>query len=676
MELGNSDLVPNIVSVASLLEKHLLTTHRRLLLVLIFILFGISLAARAQTALRFVAVAPCRVVDTRLPSGPFGGPPILGQESRDFAIPNGPCQIPNTAAAYSLNVTVVPHGPLGYLTVWPAGQQQPLVSTLNSVDGRIKANAAIVPAGSDEAISVFASNTTDVVLDIDGYFVSATDPSGLDFFPLAPCRVADTRYPNDQGLGAPYLTGHLSRDLPILKSKCSIPNTAQAYSFNFTAVPHVPLGYLTVWPMGQDQPVVSTLNALTATVVANAAIVPAGAGGDISAFASNDSDLVIDVNGYFAAPGSGGLSLYPAVPCRVLDTRHGVGQFVATIVVDAVNSVCKLPSQAQAYVFNATVVPPAPLGYLTLWPDGGQQPGVSTLNAIDAAVTSNMAIVPNTNGRIDAFASNLTQLVLDISSYFAPIAPSIATSSLPSGILQTLYSASLQATDGLSPYTWSLSAGSLPAGLSLSSSGVISGTPTTAGTSNFTVQVSDSESPPATTSTPLSLTVTAPLLVSLAVTPTNPSIAAGKQQQFRATGTYSDGSHQDLTSSAAWSPSAPAVATINNAGLATAAAVGSSTIQATSGSINGSTTLTVTSPPQVSLGWNASTSQDVVGYNAYRSPSSGGPYTKLNSSLIATTSYTDQGVDSGNTYYYVTTAVNSQGLESVYSNEAAASWPQ
>jgi hypothetical protein len=57
---------------------------------------------------------------------------------------------------------------------------------------------------------------------------------------------------------------------------------------------------------------------------------------------------------------------------------------------------------------------------LTLWPDGSQQPTVSTLNARDGFITSNMAIVPNGNGSIDAYASALTQLILDISGYFAP----------------------------------------------------------------------------------------------------------------------------------------------------------------------------------------------------------------------------------------------------------------
>jgi hypothetical protein len=65
-------------------------------------------------------------------------------------------------------------------------------------------------------------------------------------------------------------------------------------------------------------------------------------------------------------------------------------------------------------------VPSGALGYLTLWPDGEAQPVVSTLNAEDGAITSNMAMVPNKDGDIDAYASGTTQLVLDISAYFAP----------------------------------------------------------------------------------------------------------------------------------------------------------------------------------------------------------------------------------------------------------------
>jgi hypothetical protein len=77
----------------------------------------------------------------------------------------------------------------------------------------------------------------------------------------------------------------------------------------------------------------------------------------------------------------------------------------------------------------------------------------------------------------------------------------------------------------------------------------------------------------------------------------------------------------------------------------------------------------------VGLSWTASTSENVVGYNIYRGNQSGGPYAKINSSLDSNTAYTDTSVTDGNTYYYVTTAVNSDNEESVYSNQAQATIP-
>jgi len=77
----------------------------------------------------------------------------------------------------------------------------------------------------------------------------------------------------------------------------------------------------------------------------------------------------------------------------------------------------------------------------------------------------------------------------------------------------------------------------------------------------------------------------------------------------------------------------------------------------------------------VALSWNASTSQNVTGYNIYRGVASGGPYSRVNSTLNTTTDYSDSAIQSGQTYYYVTTAVSSQGVESAYSNQAAAIIP-
>jgi len=379
---------------------------------------------RVTNPQQLVPLTPCRVVDTRNPNGPLGGPAIQGGTSRDFPI-SGNCGIPTSASAVSLNVTVVPRGSLNYLTVWPTGHQQPLVSLMNSQDGRVKANATVLQTGAGGSISAYATDTTDVIVDVNGYFIlPGAAPQGastLAFYPLTPCRVADTRNADGE-LGGPMLTGGHERDFPVLDAtSCGIPSSAQAYSFNVTTVPRHTLSYLTVWPAGQQRPVVSTLNSPTGTATANAAVVSAGTGGAVAVYPTDDTDLILDINGYFAPPtGAHGLSFYPAPPCRVEDTRQGNGAFNGELTVDVQHSPCQPPNVAQGYVFNATVVPTGSLDYLTLWPDSQNQPLVSTLNAYDGFVTSNMAIVPNVNGSIDAYSAGLTQLILDISGYFAP----------------------------------------------------------------------------------------------------------------------------------------------------------------------------------------------------------------------------------------------------------------
>lgn len=380
--------------------------------------YGLLTQSQNVSGLRYVPVAPCRVADTRNSEGPFGGPLLQGGTSREFTIPNSNCGIPVYAHAYSLNITVVPTINLGYLQIWPDGQSQPNTSLLNSDDGRVKANSVIIPAGTNGGVDLYATNDTQVVIDINGYFVSSSNNSGLQFYPISPCRAFDTRL---EGQG-PALTASQVSNFAV-GGTCGLPSTAQAYSLNLTAVPSkTALGYLTAWPTGQNQPATSNLNSPTGQVVANAAIVQAGTNGSISVLATNETDLVIDVNGYFGPAGSGGLSLYPVSSCRAQDTRlNGAGTAVSGILnVPIGGSPCAPPATAQAYVFNATVVPSQPLGYLTLWPNGLPLPTISILNSNDASVTSNMAIIGTSNGNIDAYLPDLSQLILDLNSYFAP----------------------------------------------------------------------------------------------------------------------------------------------------------------------------------------------------------------------------------------------------------------
>ena len=75
----------------------------------------------------------------------------------------------------------------------------------------------------------------------------------------------------------------------------------------------------------------------------------------------------------------------------------------------------------------------------------------------------------------------------------------------------------------------------------------------------------------------------------------------------------------------------------------------------------------------VSLSWDSSGA--VAGYNVYRSTVSGGPYSRINSTLVAPTNYSDQTVSSGTTYYYTVTAVGTNGIESAYSDQVSATVP-
>jgi beta-glucanase (GH16 family) len=373
--------------------------------------------------LRFVPVTPCRAADTRQTGGP-----LEGGSTRSFAIPTSGCGVPATAKAYSLNVTVVPEGPLSYLTLWPTGQPQPLVSTLNSASGAVTANAAIVPAGLSGAVSVYVTDPSQVILDIDGYFDTSSGASSYAFYPAPPCRVADTR--NAAGeFGGPSLQAAGIRSFPFPSSACGIPAAAGAYSLNVTVVPDGPLAYLTVWPTAVAQPVVSTLNSPSGEVVANAAIVPSGGGGAISVFVTNPTDVILDIDGYFAAPGGpNALSFYPVTPCRVADTRDADGAFGGPEMEASTSrsfpipaSACNIPTTALAYSLNVTVVPDGTLGYLTAWPAGSDQPTVSTLNSPAAAVVANAAIVPaGTDGAIGIFVTDPTHVILDIDGYFAP----------------------------------------------------------------------------------------------------------------------------------------------------------------------------------------------------------------------------------------------------------------
>ncbi|HEY6903294.1 MAG TPA: Ig domain-containing protein, partial [Candidatus Acidoferrales bacterium] len=135
--------------------------------------------------------------------------------------------------------------------------------------------------------------------------------------------------------------------------------------------------------------------------------------------------------------------------------------------------------------------------------------------SLGSSTTGSVTIAGTPTAQVD---SNFTIMVTDSKGSFsrqpltiaigAPLPLAVATTTLPGGVPNQVYvGATLRASGGVPPFTWTIIAGNLPAGLFLASTGVISGTPTAAGTANFTVQVTDSEASPMTATANLSITV-------------------------------------------------------------------------------------------------------------------------------------------------------------------------
>ena len=140
--------------------------------------------------------------------------------------------------------------------------------------------------------------------------------------------------------------------------------------------------------------------------------------------------------------------------------------------------------------------------------------------------------------------------------------------------------------------TWSSSNTSVA---TINSSGLA--TAVAAGTTTITASstMSNSYSGETGTSDSTTLTVTAAALLSISITPANPTLPLGTTQQFTASGTYTDGVDYNITTQVSWSSSDPSVATVSDSGLATAVAAGTATVTATYDSISGSTVVTVPS---------------------------------------------------------------------------------
>lgn len=267
-------------------------------------------------------VVPTRLLDTRGIAGrPLGAPiaPVTGGHTIDLQI-TGVVPIPASGvAAVVLNVTVTnPTAHDSFVTVFPKGGSVPNVSNVNFVAGQTVPNRVVVKVGDLGKVSFFnALGTVDVVADIGGWYTDSTvGGTGSGFNPLPPTRILDTRGVAGQPLGGPIApVGQTPIVVPIagvVKDSAGVvivppltsgtPPTAVVINVTVTnPITDAGGSFLTVWPDGVLEPVVSDLNFKAGLTVPNLVVVKLGADGKIRiANAKGTADVVVDVVGWYS----------------------------------------------------------------------------------------------------------------------------------------------------------------------------------------------------------------------------------------------------------------------------------------------------------------------------------------------------------------------------------------
>jgi len=353
--------------------------------------------------------------------------------------------VPSDATAVVLNVTVVGPAAKGYLSVYPAGATPPTASNINYVAGHTIANLVEVGVGTSGQVSLYSTQSTNVVVDVEGY-VSSTALDGIGaglYIPLSsPARICDTRAGNPSHLVAPDTQcegdtfSATGGTIPVqVGGDNLIPSTATAAVLNVTVANPQTAGYLTVFPKGTNQPTASNVNFASGQVTPNRVIVPLSASGKISIYSSTAADVIVDVSGYFSAAGGTGSEFSAeAAPVRICDTRPGnpsglsapnnkcLGLTIgpgATLPVK-VATLAGVPANAKAVVVNLTAVTPTTTTYLTVFP-GPTKPTASDLNLTTGVTGANLVVATlNANGKISIFNNaGSTNVIVDVEGWYS-----------------------------------------------------------------------------------------------------------------------------------------------------------------------------------------------------------------------------------------------------------------
>jgi len=284
-----------------------------------------------RTTSTYYPVTPVRLLDSRNGNGLAGGTPAKLKAGVPVTIPiAGRGGISLSAVAVTVNATIVKPSAASTLFLGPTPIAHPSTFSIafnaNDVTAyglTVALNQTTGPSkGSISATYMAGSGTTDLVLDITGYF--APDSGGDTYIPMAPARLLDTRHGN--GLSGKF-TALVPRTFQVT-GRDGVPSTAKAVTGNLTVTNSNNSWAVYLGPVKTASPSTSTINFSKGQTRANSLTVPLAAGGTLSAtFLSTKgktTDLVFDVTGYYVS-GTSGAEYVPLTSVALLDTRTGIG---------------------------------------------------------------------------------------------------------------------------------------------------------------------------------------------------------------------------------------------------------------------------------------------------------------------------------------------------------------
>jgi hypothetical protein len=389
-------------------------------------------APRAVTtpagASKLVTMPPARFMDSRTGFRTADAPFAPGS-TRSLQI-TGFGGVPAGASAVIVNITAVATASDGHITVFPAGTARPTASNLNiERAGQTRPNAAMVRLSAGGAIALFSSLRTELVVDVQGYFVPSQVTADGRFRSLRPARVLDTRVGN----GWPSKVASGQTINVQIRGRGGVPSThVAAVALNITHTQPSGGGHVTVFPTGSPAPTASNLNFLAGSTGANLVVVPVGSGGRVSMRSTASTHLLADVAGYFTdgtvPAGNDGLFV-PRNPTRLEDTRCPSCPLVPAgfAVPLRVDSTAGMPATGiAAAVYNLTGTQALGSGHLTGYPyRQGQPPNASNLNLERRGSTrANLAITQMGEAGSPAqafmliFTSAGAHIIVDLAGYF------------------------------------------------------------------------------------------------------------------------------------------------------------------------------------------------------------------------------------------------------------------